>query len=165
MQPEYISILYADRDEPINGFVLDDNEHWSLILSNPVDFVTDGYKVLRKAAIDSTEKDEDATFAEHVLRLKGEDKHPKPAVRIDSLENILQDVKAHSKLCLLELDYEEGVGYVGIFKDIDDREVTLYSVSPRGELDGEMTFDIDEIQAIEFGSDYLKSLQLVLEQE
>lgn len=165
MQPEYISVLYADRDEPVNGFELDGNDDWTLILSNPVDFVADGYKVIRQVDIDSTEKGEDELFAEQVLRLKGADKHEKPNVRIDSLANIMQDVAAHSKLCLLELEYEEGVGYVGIFKSIEGNEVTLSSVTPRGEQDGEMTFDADEIRIIEFGSDYLKSLELVMDQQ
>lgn len=163
-QPKYYSIKYTDREESIEGLVLDVNDDWTLLLYNPIDYVVDGYAIIRHVAIEGSRRDEDDMFVEKVLQLKGADKLPKPSVRIDLLMHILQDVTTHSKLCMLQLEDEEDASYVGIFKSMNGAEVTLDSVSPKGELDGEMSFDVDEIRIIYFDTDYLKSLALVLAQ-
>ena len=69
---QLISIEFDDLKEIFSGFLIDYSEEWILLRKNPVDFVLDGYILLKHKKIKTIHRDEDHEFTEKIIRLKGE---------------------------------------------------------------------------------------------
>ena len=67
---QFISIKYSDRINPISGFVIDYNDDWTLLKFNPVDYVIDGYIILRHKNIEGFQRNANEKFKEKVIMLK-----------------------------------------------------------------------------------------------
>ncbi len=67
---QLISIKYTDRPTPFYGFILDYNDDWTLMKSNPVTFVLTVMYVLRHKNIEGSKRDESVRFKEKVIKLK-----------------------------------------------------------------------------------------------
>jgi hypothetical protein len=59
-----------------SGFLIDWTEDWILIKNNPVDFIIDGYTIL-KTKCKGNYQDKDHEFTERVIKLKGLKVQPK----------------------------------------------------------------------------------------
>ncbi len=87
---QLISIKFTDREKVINGYVVDYNEDWILMKNNPVDYLIDGYIVIRNMNIESFNRDIDEKWKEKVIKLKGLEPTEKDIIPISDLETILK---------------------------------------------------------------------------
>ena len=56
---QLISIEFDDLKEIFSGFLIDYSEEWILLRKNPVDFVLDGYILLKHKKVKTIHRDED----------------------------------------------------------------------------------------------------------
>lgn len=68
---QLISIEFKDKKLISTGFLIDFTENWILLKSNPVDYIIDGYIILKNKKIKSVSRDESDLFTEKVIKLKG----------------------------------------------------------------------------------------------
>ena len=66
---QLISIEFDDKKEIFNGFLIDWTEDWILLKNNPVDFIIDGYTILKNKNVKSIIQDKDHEFTERVIKL------------------------------------------------------------------------------------------------
>ena len=67
---QLISIKYTDRPTPIFGFVIDYNDDWTLMKYNPVDYIIDGFIIVRHKNIEGFRRSTIEKFKEKVITLK-----------------------------------------------------------------------------------------------
>src|SRR6185436_15952542 len=96
----------------IDGIVVDYDDDWMLLKSNPTDYVIDGYAIVKNQNIKAAIRSDEEKWREKVIKLKPT-RTLKTKIPLDSLESIL---KALTKR-------------FGVF--------TLYT---KGKWDGQMTF-------------------------
>ncbi|RZJ98814.1 MAG: hypothetical protein EOO46_24010, partial [Flavobacterium sp.] len=65
-----ITIEFSDRKTLETGFLIDFSRDWILLKSNPIDFVIDGFTIIRNKNIEAIYREEAEKFKEEVLRLK-----------------------------------------------------------------------------------------------
>lgn len=156
---QLISVKFTDRKTPIYGFVVDYNDDWTLMKYNPVDFVIDGYIIFRHKNIHGFRRDMDEKWREKVISLKGLQPTDKNIIPISNLETILKYLTDTFGIFQVYTKSETAC-YVGRLKSIDNKELLMDNLSPKGKWEGEMKFKIAAIRIIEFETDYLNSLKL-----
>ncbi|WP_438965597.1 hypothetical protein [Flavobacterium sp.] len=67
---QLVTIEFSDIKDSFSGFLLDFNDDWILLRNNPVDFVIDGFVILRNKNLEAIISDDDTQFNEKVIRLK-----------------------------------------------------------------------------------------------
>ena len=68
---QLIAIEFQDKKEIFTGFLIDYSDDWILLRNNPVDYILDGYIILKNKNIEAVHRDQDIAFTEKVIRLKG----------------------------------------------------------------------------------------------
>ena len=86
---QLISIKFTDRKMPITGIVVDYNDDWTLLKYNPVDYIVDGFIILRHKNIEGYRHDTEEKFREKVIKLKGKQSNDSDKIPIDDLQTIL----------------------------------------------------------------------------
>ena len=86
---QLISIEFEDKKEIFTGFLIDYSDDWILLRNNPVDFIVDGYVLLKNKNIKSIHRDEDHEFTEKVIRLKGVKTNAEDIIPIKDLASIV----------------------------------------------------------------------------
>ena len=67
---QLISISFKDRRTSISGFAIDYNDEWTLLKQNPVDYIIDGYIILRHKNIEGFSRTKAELLKERILKLK-----------------------------------------------------------------------------------------------
>jgi hypothetical protein len=57
---------------------------------------------------------------------------------------------------------EDGICWLGKLKSIDNKSLVIDDITTKGKWDGQMTFKTKDIRVIEFDTDYINSLKLIL---
>jgi len=161
---QLISITFTDREDPIAGFIVDYNEDWTLMKYNPVDYIIDGYMIFRHINIEGFQRLANERFKERVIKLKGLEPTDKDIIPLTDLSTILRYLTDNFGLFQLYTKSER-VCYVGRLKTIDRKKLVIDSISTKGKWDGHMHFKTDDIRVIEFDTDYINSLKLILKSE
>src|SRR6185436_4537039 len=143
---QLISIKFTDRKEPIYGFVIDYNEDWTLMKYNPVDYIIDGYIILRHKNIEGYRQKQG---------LNGSEKIP-----IDNLQTILSFLT--KKFGVFQFyTKSETACYLGRLKSLDSKLLVIDFLDTDGKWNGQMKFRPNDIRTIEFKTDYINSLKLI----
>ena len=157
---ELVSVKFTDRKEPIYGFVIDYNDDWTLMKYNPVDYMIDGYIIFKHKNIKGFRRSAEEKFKEKVIRLKGLESTEKELVPITDLATILKHLTA--KFSIFQFyTKSESACYLGKLKSLDSKRLIIDYLNTKGRWDKQLTFRPGDIRVIEFGTDYIKSLQLV----
>lgn len=160
---ELVSIKYTDRKDPFYGFVIDFNAEWTLLKYNSVDYVTDGYVILKHKNIQGVRRDAEEKFREKVIRLKGLAPTDKEMVPITDIESILKFLT--KKFGVFQFyTKSETACYLGRLISIDSKQLIIDFLDPKGKWTGKMKFRPGDIRVIEFDTDYINSLKLVSKQ-
>ena len=159
---QVISIKFIDRKEVIFGYVIDYNEDWILMKNNPVDYIIDGYIIVRKENIESLNRDIEEKWKEKIIKLKGLEPTDKDIIPISDLETILKYLTDKFGIFQIQ-DKSEDTCYLGRLKSIDNKNLIIDDLDTKGNWEGQMTFTPTEIRIIEFDTDYVNSLKLVSE--
>jgi len=158
---DLISVKFTDRKNPIYGYVIDYNDDWTLLKYNPVDYIIDGYIIFRNKNIEGFRRDLDEKWREKVINLKGLQPTDKEIIPIADLETILKYLTEYFEVFQVSTKSEKAC-YLGRLKKIDDYQILMDKLSPKGNWVGKMEFRNVDIIIIEFDTDYINSLKLVL---
>lgn len=158
---QLISVKFKDRKIPIYGYVVDYNDDWTLMKYNPVDYIIDGYIIFRHKNIEGFRRDLEEKWIEKVINLKGLQPTDKDIIPLVDLETILQYLTENFGVFQV---YTKSVTtcYLGRLKSIDKKKFIMDNLSPKGKWDGQITFKNNDIRVIEFDTDYINSLKLLL---
>lgn len=160
---QLISIKFEDKKDVFTGILIDFSEDWLLLRNNPVDFVVDGFVILRNKNIKSIYREPEYDFIEKVIRLKKVNINPEEAVPLKDLLSITAFLTRKFSLFQIATKSNKAVS-IGKLKNYNDDLITIDFLSPQGVWDGEMDFKPNKVRVIEFDTDYLNSLQLILKE-
>lgn len=154
-----ISIEFSDRKKNETGILLDFSGDWIFMRSNPVDFVIDGYTIIRNKNIESIYREEEEEFTERVIRLKKEQLDLEEKVPLDNIQNIFQFLNDRFGIFQFYKRSEKAV-YPGRLNHIDETEIAIDWIDTRAKWSRKRNYKLKKIRIIEFENDYLKSLKL-----
>jgi hypothetical protein len=156
---QLIRLKFKDM-KPIDGIVMDYNDDWTLMQSNPADYVTDGYAIVRNKNIKEFQRGDGEKWREKIIKLKGQGKPGKVKVPLDNLEKILKSLTKKFGIFTLYTK-EDDICWLGRLKSIDDKTLTIDDFTTKGKWSGQEDFKINDIRVIEFDTDYINSLKLI----
>lgn len=159
-----ITVAFKDKKAHFSGFLLDYNEDWILLRYNPVDFILDGYVILKNKNIESISREDDEEFTERIIKLKGLKCNADDIIPIQSLSSILNYLDQKFEIFQIAKKSDKAV-YLGRLLELNESNLTIDFLEPRGEFGGEMFFNPNKIRVIEFDTDYINSLKLVTEEQ
>ncbi len=158
---QLIAIEFEDRKEIFTGFLIDYTDDWILIKNNPVDFIIDGYVIIKNKNIKSITRDSDNAFTESVIRLKGLKTNSDEIIPLRDLSSILTFITNKYEIFQIAKKSEKAV-YLGKLIKLDDEELVIDFLETRGKFGGELSFNPNKIRVIEFDTDYINSLKLLV---
>lgn len=161
---QLISIEFEDKKDIVTGFLIDYTEDWILLKYNPVDFILDGYLILKNKNIKSVIRDEQVEFTERVIKLKGLNTTTGEIIPLNDLSSILHFLNDKYEIFQIATKREKAA-YLGKLIVINNEELIIDFLETRGKFVGEMSFNPNKIRVIEFDTDYINSLKLVVESE
>jgi hypothetical protein len=130
---QLISVKFTDRSTPVYGYVVDYNDDWTLMKYNPVDYIIDGYVVLRHKNIKGFRRAEDEKWREKVINLKGLQPTKKDVIPLTDLETILNHLTVKFGVFQVHTKSEKTC-YLGRLKSTDRKELVIDSLSPKGKM-------------------------------
>lgn len=158
---QLISIEFQDKKELYTGFLIDYSDDWILIRNNPIDFIVDGFIILRNKNVEQIHRDEDLEFTEKVIRLKGVKTNAEDIIPIKDLDTIIHYID--TKYGIFQIAKKSAKSaYLGKLIELNNEELTIDFLDIRGEFGGELSFNPDKIRVIEFDTDYINSLKLLI---
>lgn len=153
-----VTLEFSDLKVSYSGFLLDFSEDWILIKSNPVDYILDGFMLLRNKNLESLIYDETNEFTEKVIRSKKIKLTNDYIFPLSSLETILTFLNQEYGIFQLATKRTNAV-YLGRLIEMTDSEIIIEFLNTKGEFDGEIDFKPQKIRVIEFDTDYINSLK------
>ena len=153
-----VTLEFSDLKVSYSGFLLDFSEDWILIKSNPVDYILDGFVLLRNKNLESLIYDETNEFTEKVIRSKKIKLTNDYIFPLSSLETILKFLNQKHGIFQLATKRTNAV-YLGRLIEMTDSEIIIEFLNTKGEFDGEIDFKPQKIRVIEFDTDYINSLK------
>jgi hypothetical protein len=161
---QLVSIVFSDKKEIFTGFLIDYSDDWILLRNNPIDFILDGFVILKNKNVEAIERDEELEFNEKVIRLKGLKTSSDDIIPIKDLSTILNYI--HNKYGLFQIVKKSAKSvYLGKLIEVNEEVVTIDYLDIRGSFGGELSFNPEKIRVIEFDTDYINSLKLVAEND
>lgn len=157
---QLISLHLRNRATPISGFVLGYNDEWTLLRYRPVDYVLDGYVIVRHKYIKGYTQGDRENFAERVIRKKGYAPEKKGIISLGTLERMLRKVTARHGVFQAELEHEDSC-YIGAFLRKKGNDLVYTPLSPSAEWEREDKLKENRIRVVHFGTDYCDSLVLM----
>ena len=161
---QLISIEFEDKKDIFSGFLIDWTEDWILLKNNPVDFIIDGYTILKNKNVKSIIQDKDHEFTERVIKLKGLKTSAEEIIPLKDLSSIVNFLAEKYEIFQIAKKSDKAV-YLGKLIELNEEELLIDFMGTEGEFDGEMSFKLDKIRVIEFDTDYINSLKLIVDQE
>jgi hypothetical protein len=153
-----------DWEDQETGLIIEENDEWVLVKHIPIDFVVDGYKLIKKEFIESRTHSEKLSLVEKVLALKGIGEGKPESFSFGDTTSILRWVE--KKYGLFEFqDHDPSEVFYGRINRIENESLILDSITVNGELVGEYNyeFEIEQIRVISFETDYFNSIKLLME--
>ena len=161
---QLIAIEFEDKKEIFSGFLIDWTEDWILIKNNPVDFIIDGYTILKNKNVKSIIQDEDHEFTERVIKLKGLKTSAEEIIPLTDLPSIINFLNNKYEIFQIATKSDKAV-YLGKLIDLSEDELVIDFLGTEGKFEGEMNFKPNKVRVIEFDTDYINSLKLIVEEE
>ncbi|MBE8727097.1 hypothetical protein [Flavobacterium hungaricum] len=159
---QLVEIEFLDKKEIFNGFLIDYSDEWILLRNNPVDFILDGFVILRNKNIQAVNSDQDLAFTEKVIRLKGLKINSDDIIPIKDLASIINYISEKYGIFQIAKKSSKSA-YLGKLIELTDEELTINFIDIRGQFGGELSFNPEKIRVIEFDTDYINSLKLIVE--
>lgn len=155
-----ITIEFSDRKNTESGFLIDFSGDWILLKSNPVDFIIDGYTIIRNKNIEAIYHEEKEKLTEKVLRLKKLEPNQTEKIPLENIVEIFKHINEKFGIFQFYKKSDKAI-YPGRLRKINSKEITIDWIDLEGNWTEERSFKLDKIRVIEFENDYIKSLKLV----
>ncbi|MBF4518115.1 hypothetical protein IRZ71_17250 [Flavobacterium sp. ANB] len=161
---QLIAIEFSDKKEIFTGFLIDYSDDWILLRNNPVDYILDGFVILKNKNVENVHRDHDLAFTEKVIRLKGLKTNAEDIIPIRDLESIVNFIT--NKYGIFQISKKSAKSaYLGKLLSLNEEELIIDFLDTKGQFGGELSFNPEKIRVIEFDTDYINSLKLVIEKE
>lgn len=157
---QVVSIKFTDREHPVCGLVVDYNNEWSLMKYIPVDYVVDGYVLIKHDTIEGYKREKEEKFKEKVIKRKGLGLNREDIIPIDGIEPIICYLAERFGVFQIETSKEDSC-YLGNLLSFDNDIFFLSLLNVVGKWSGKRKFKWNEIRVIAFDSDYINSLKLI----
>ena len=157
---QLVSINFKDRPTPISGFVIDYNDEWTLLKQNPVDYIIDGYIIVRHKNIEGFSRTKKELFKERILKLKNFQPTIQNEIPLTDLKTILTYLTKKFGIFQFEQKSEKSC-WLGSLVSFDKKDFIIKPLLPNGKWDKDTLFFIKDLRTIEFDTDYINSLKLV----
>ncbi|MFE3867057.1 hypothetical protein ACFX5E_03095 [Flavobacterium sp. LS2P90] len=161
---QLITIEFDDKKEIFSGFLIDWTEDWILLKNNPFDFIIDGYTILKNENVKSIIQDKDHEFTERVIKLKGLKTSAAEIIPLKDLSSITNFLANKYEIFQIAKKSDKTV-YLGKLIELNEEELVIDFLGTEGKFEGEMTFKQNKIRVIEFDTDYINSLKLIVDEE
>ncbi|SHN13546.1 hypothetical protein [Flavobacterium xinjiangense] len=161
---QLITIEFVDKKEIFSGFLIDWTEDWILLKNNPVDFIIDGYTILKNKNVKAIIQDKDHEFTERVIKLKGLKTSAEQIIPLTDLSSIIHFLANKYEILQIATKSDKAV-YLGKLIKLKEEELLIDFLGTEGQFEGEMSFKPNKIRVIEFDTDYINSLKLIVEDE
>ncbi|WP_068844646.1 hypothetical protein [Flavobacterium chilense] len=158
---QLIAIEFTDKKELFTGFLIDYSDEWILLRNNPVDFILDGFVILKNKNIEAVHRDHDLAFTEKVIRLKGLKTNAEDIIPIRDLSSIINYITNKYEIFQIAKKSAKSA-YLGKLIALTDEELTIDFLDTKGQFGGGLSFNPEKIRVIEFDTDYINSLKLVI---
>jgi len=157
LKGKIVSFKYRDRKESFSGFLIDYNDKWTLIMYNPVDYVVDGYLLLKSDKILKYKIEEEELFKENVLKAKNIIPTEDDIFPITDLAETLKLISDRFGAFKIE-EKDDRVCYIGRFVKMTKKDLYIQEIDSQAKWGEIGKFKLQSIRTIEFGSDYINSL-------
>lgn len=152
-----------DWKDPIMGRAIAENESWILVQYIPVDYVIDGYKILKKSFIDKIERTASEEKVERVIKLRRTTSTLPEGFYFGTTIELLNWIEKTYGLFEFQ-DSEEGAVMMGKVKQIlEDNYLLIDFIGAEGKIveDYDYEFEIAEIRTLTFETDYFNAIRLL----
>ena len=99
-----------------------------------------------------------------MIKLKGLKTSAEEIIPLKDLPSIINFLADKYEIFQIAKKSDKAV-YLGKLIELNEEELLIDFLGTEGEFDGEMSFKLDKIRVIEFDTDYINSLKLVVEQK
>ena len=161
---QLITIEFEDKKEIFSGFLIDWTEDWILLKNNPVDFIIDGYTIIKNKNVKAIIQDKDHEFTERVIKLKGLKTSAEEIIPLRDSSSIIHFLVNKYEIFQIATKSDKAV-YLGKLIELDEEELVIDFLGTEGQFEGEMSFKPNKIRVIEFDTDYINSLKLIVDEE
>jgi hypothetical protein len=159
LKGQLIKIKFKDLDS-ISGLIVDYSNDWILMRQIPVDYVVDGYVIVRNKNWKQIVQGDNEKWVEKIVKMKLKRSGKAPLIPLQSLASILKYLT--NKYGLFELHTKsKNALWLGRLKSINNQSLVIEWMNAKAKWDGEMKFREREIRAVKFDTDYVNSLLLV----
>lgn len=152
-----------DWQEEETGLLIEENEDWIFIMSIPVDYVIDGYKLINKKFLDERTSGADERQIERVLKLRNVSAEKPHGFTFGNTLEMLQWVEKEYEIFEFQDESEDEAFYGRIHHIEDDEILTIDYIDAEGqeEIAYACDFDLAEIRTITFDTDYFNAIKLL----
>jgi hypothetical protein len=154
-----IEFKVMGRKETIKGILLDYSNDWTFLANNPVDFVLDGFVLVRNARITKYRVQSSASVESKILALKMK-KRKVPKVELDTTIGLIKSLSAKNRVFSVHNKGKESFVIGKVLKLAED-SFGLRLLNTKAIWSGTTFFKISDFDLIEFDSDYINSLVLL----
>jgi len=152
--------------ELITGILLGSGTKWSLVRLNVVDYVLDGFQFTQKKYVVSENEINESTIKHKILTIKNgtEDICPLDNPNILNDDSMLYSYFKEKELLVAVCLHCEDEIYVGRIKDVRPKSFVLDTYDTELQQSGMMKIAYSKVRYVQIHTDYLDSLNLLLEQ-
>lgn len=154
---KFVSFKYQDRKNIISGYLIDFNNDWTLIKYNPVDYIIDGYLILKTKKIVKFQREDNEKFVEKVLIAKNLKPTERDFFPISNLSETLQLISDRFGAFKIQKK-DNTVCYIGRFVRMTKKNIIIQEIDPKAKWVENGKYKIKSIRTIQFNSDYINSL-------
>lgn len=162
---QLITLKFEYTDEIVEycGYLIDFNKDWILLKHNRVDYVVDGYIVLKNKFVTHFKRDARERFKQKVLDLKGEKPGKFEIIPIKDLATILNHLTKQYGLFQFNMRTNKTC-WLGKVRRISGSDLMIDYLTPKATWTKTMLpYKLGNIRSVEFDTDYNNSLKLIAE--
>jgi hypothetical protein len=155
----FYTIQLRGRENSLCGILIHSGIEWILLRYIPVDYVLDGYLLIRKKYIKKIIREENEIFNESVIHIKytAEKRFDEIERQLDEITHILYYLM-HREI-IIQFDFsDDRVCYIGKIKKLYTKTMRVQNLDPRGNWEDESSYLFEQTRTIQFDNDYINSL-------
>lgn len=156
-----VKFEYSNETVEYSGYLIDFNDEWVLLKYNRVDYVIDGYIILKNKYLTAFKRENKEKFAQKILDLKGNKPKEAEKIPITDLSTIL--LYLTDKFGIFQFNMKvNATCWLGSVRKITGSNLVIDYLTPRATWSKKMPpYKLGNIRTIEFDTDYINSLKLI----